>query len=551
MAWRCLAPLLLSGLLSLAIAAPPSPPGAPLNTDEQTLRDAGLRTDPDALLSLLRSTTEDCTPERLREFVQQLGDESFEVRRTAAERLTALRGRAVPALRAAREDADPEVRRLADDCLRRIRDSVHPEWIVPAARLIAQRRPRGAVPVLLDALPALGGHEVTDALHEALAALATTDGRPDPALVTALADPDPERRAGAGAALGRAGAALPEVRRLLDDRDPTVRRAVGLALAERGEREAVPALISLLDELTPNRLWKVEDILYTLARESAPPTPPGQAPAERRAYRAAWAGWWSAHGATLDMARLRPAPYLDRTLVLLLDDGKAVELDANDQPLWELGDLDKPLDVQYLPGERLLVAENGRNRVVERHRSGAVLWEQAIGSPIVAQRLPDGHTFIASQTELREVDREGTVLFTYARTGWEFYRARRLPNGEIACVLGRPRAGEGRFLRFRLPDKVLSEFPVRVGTYGGRIEVLPNGHVLVPEHFNDRVVEYDGQGNVKGQFFVRRPIVALRLSNGNTLVTLMEDNRAVEFDAAGKIIWAYQAARRVNRVLRR
>jgi outer membrane protein assembly factor BamB len=93
--------------------------------------------------------------------------------------------------------------------------------------------------------------------------------------------------------------------------------------------------------------------------------------------------------------------------------------------------------------------------------------------------------------------------------------------------------------------------PVYVQTSGGRIDVLPNGHVLVPELRNNRVVEYDSDGKPVWQVPFNEPIAAVRLANGNTLVTAFNQPRAVELDRAGKEVWEYKSDTRVTRAFRR
>ncbi len=548
MRWRRLTPLLLLGLLPALL--PTASGTASANTDEQTLRTAGLRGDPASLLAFFRARAREASSDQIEALVRRLGDDAFPAREEASRALAALAGRAVPALRRALDAPDPEVRRRADACLRRIADDARPDLVAAAARLLARHRPAGAAAALLDCLPAVADDRAVDALHDALAALAVRDGRADPAVVAALADESPARRAAAGTALARAAEPTPAVRRLLADADPLVRLHVGLALADRGERDALPALVSLLDVLPRNRLWPVEDLLYRLAGGSAPTAAPGRTPEERRAFRAAWGDWYARRGADADMARLRPEPYLDHTLVLLLDEGRAIELGADDRPLWDVAGLDRPLDVQLLPGERLLVAENGANRVTERLRGGTVLWHYAVDGPFVAQRLADGHTFIATRFEMFEVDRDGVRVLSHKRPGPEIMRATRLPDGDVVCVTNGGRGTEQRFVRQNAAGEEIRSFPVRVDTYGGRLDVRPDGRVLVPDHAGDKVVEYDAAGRETARLSAAQPIAAVRLANGNTLLTSMSQCRAVELDPAGKQVWEYRSVLRVNRALR-
>jgi outer membrane protein assembly factor BamB len=114
--------------------------------------------------------------------------------------------------------------------------------------------------------------------------------------------------------------------------------------------------------------------------------------------------------------------------------------------------------------------------------------------------------------------------------------------------------GYGRVLRIDAAGKVLSSFKITLSTplFGGRIQGLPDGHVLIPHHGEDKVVEYDSTGKLVWRVSVPQPIVATRLANGNTLVTSMSQNRAIEFDRSGKEVWEYRSSdSRVTRALRR
>jgi hypothetical protein len=470
------------------------------------------------------------------------------VRENASAQLTALGSLAAQPLKDALSHPDLEVQRRAEDCLRQIHiDSV----AFAATRLVAQRKPAGAAEVLLAYLPVAEGESVGEEVRSALAAVAVRDGKADPALAAALADGKSALRRGAAAeALAKAGTAdqLPAVRALLKDPDPAVRLRVGLALAPLKEKEAVAALIDLLAELPPEQLWKVEDLLYFLAEDKAPRLPPGDDAESRRKVRDAWAAWWKEHGAGVDLGRLakRP-PVLGHTLVVLLDAKKVIDLDAANKPRFQITDLEFPLDAQALPGDRVLVAEHGANRVTERTRDGKVVWQKDAEEPLAAQRLPGGNTFIATRTRLLEVDAAGKEVFSHSPPPGELImKAQKLPNGDIACVT----SGQ-RFLRLDARGKELLRFPVAVQTYGGKIDVLPSGRVLVPLMSSNKVVEYDVQGRPVWEVPVEQPIAAVRLPNGNTLVTTYNQFRAVELDPRGRQVWQYETNTRVTRAFRR
>jgi outer membrane protein assembly factor BamB len=349
---------------------------------------------------------------------------------------------------------------------------------------------------------------------------------------------------------------MPAVRQLLHDGDATVRMQVGLALAASGDKDALPVLIELLADLPPRETASAEDLLYHIAGPGAPAGDGTADVAARRRYRDDWKKWWEAEGAKLDLTKLHEASTpLGYTLVLLLDQGKVMELDASNQPRWTVEGLEFPLDVQYLPGDRLLSAEHNGNRVTERDvTTGKVVWEHKVSHPLVAQRLRNGNTFIASQIGLIEVNKAGTVVWEYTPSNGEvIMKAQKMRNGEVAMVT---QLGPTRFVLLSRDGKTERRgFEVKLSTSGGRIDVLPNGNVIVPENAYNRVVEMEpagAVGRVVWEAIVDSPVAAIRLPNGHTLITSMNPARgAVELNRAGKEVWTYKTDTRVTRALRR
>jgi len=70
-----------------------------------------------------------------------------------------------------------------------------------APRLVALRQPPGAAEALLAFLPSAEDEAIVGEVQATLAAVAMHDGKPEPALVQALDDKQPLRRAVAAAAL--------------------------------------------------------------------------------------------------------------------------------------------------------------------------------------------------------------------------------------------------------------------------------------------------------------------------------------------------------------
>jgi outer membrane protein assembly factor BamB len=529
------------------------------------LRSAKIPVDGAGLLSFFRKRiVEDSDRSRLQSLAAQLGDDVFQVREQASAQLVAAGTRAKSVLENASKNPDLEIAYRARDCLHRIEQGATSLIVLAAARQLVRRQPDGASEVLLAYLPSAEDESVAEEVRSGLAALAVRDGRADPVLVAALADKQAVKRAAAAVALCTTNAPeqMPAIRKLLRDPDASVRLRVALALCVVGEKEALPVLIELLAELPAQDTSAAEDLLYRLAGDKAPA---GEVAANdaaatnvaRRHYRDDWKKWWEQEGGKVDAARLELASKeLGYTLVLLLDQGKAVELDNANRPRWSVEGLDFPLDVQSLPNDRLLAAEHNGNRVTERDvKTGKVVWEYQTTHPLVAQRLPNGNTFIATQNGLSEVNQGGKVVWTYAPSNSEtIMKAQKLRNGEIAMVTS---IGVTRFVQLSRDGKTEKRsFPVNLHTSGGRIDVLPNGNVIVPENANNRVVEIEPAGpvgKVVWEVSIESPVAAARLPNGHTIITSMNPAKgAVELDRSGhKEVWSYKAETRVTRALRR
>ncbi len=533
-----------------AVAEPP---------DEEVLKDGKAPSDGPGLIEFFRQRVVHASDEgRIQGLIRQLGDDEFEKREDASLQLCGLGLRAKGLLEKALDDPDPEIAHRAGECLKQIDEGSASATTAAAIRLLARRKPDGAASALLDFLPAAGEEELVEQARLALADLAVRDGKADPALVRALGDASALKRGAAAFALGRSAVAdqLPAVRKMQQDPDPLVRYHAGMALAAAGEKSAVPALIDLLDLLPRREASRVEELLYRIA-DGKGPEPSALDREERRKYRDAWRAWWNDAAAKVDADRLAEAARTNGfTLIILLDQGRVVELDSANHVRLDVGQLNFPLDAQLLPDDHVLAAEHNGNRVTERDATGKVVWEQPIDMPLAAQRLPNGNTFIATQQQLIEVKPDGTEVSSYSPpTGEVVMKAQKLADGKIAMVVQAPTAvGTATNARFVLLDAKSKEertFSVALHYSGGRIDVLPNGNVLIPEADDNRVVELDPRGNLVWEAPADQPIAAVRLANGDTLVTTFADHRAIELDRDGHVVWEARRDSRVTRAFRR
>jgi outer membrane protein assembly factor BamB len=285
-----------------------------------------------------------------------------------------------------------------------------------------------------------------------------------------------------------------------------------------------------------------------------PSAPLGDDRDTRDKCKAAWHAWWKAHEKKIDLAKLEEAPkMLNRTLIVLLDQASVLELGPDNQPRWQVKGLVFPLDAQMIDDDRFIVAEYHGNRVTERNTRGEVLWQKAVQGPLAAQRLPNGNTFIATDHQLLEFDKneKQVVNISFENEGRKIMKAMKLPGGEIACMLA-----DSRIVRYDATGKELHTFDITLGMrlFGGRVHMLPTGRVLVPHHAEGKVVEYDSKGKIVWEVPFEQPIAAVRLPNGHTMITSMNAAiGAVEVDRAGREVWSYrhESNTRVTRAIKR
>jgi HEAT repeat protein len=510
-----------------------------VKADEEIVRAAGVRVDNISLLDFFRRRT--LNPQsrsRIAALVGRLGHDNFELRQKASAQLVRIGPVAAPLVRKALSAPDAEVRHRATRVWRRISAGPGPGVYAAVARLLAARKTPGAATTLLAYLPC-ADETLLDDLRSALTAVAVRDGKPAPALLRALNGTESVGRGAAAEALARAGnsALRARVRKLYRDKEPSVRLRVALTFFSLREKDAVPVLIALLTELSRDEAWQAEEALYQLAGDQAPTAALGKESPKQ--VRKSWEDWWRQHGARVDLARLdRVRPFLGYTLVAQQDiqmstKGKVLELDRGGKPRWQIEGINSPLAVEALPARRVLVVENGGNRVTERDLKGKVLWEKYIPGPVAAQRLSNGHTFIATHTQVVEVDRAGKVVFSHTPPNRaKIIGARRLRSGQVVYL-----TNPGSLTRLDATGKVIKTFRVgRVSFFASSFHVLPSGHVVVPCYIDNKVVEYDGNGKAVWEAAANCPTSAFRLPNGNTLVCCAIARVLSEVNRAGKEI---------------
>jgi hypothetical protein len=293
---------------------------------------------------------------------------------------------------------------------------------------------------------------------------------------------------------------------------------------------------------------EAESVLYQLAGDSAPKTPAGMEPAEKKKCRDAWAAWWKVNAARVDLGRLQERPWYGYTLICENFKNRVYEIDRRGKERWSIDNVQNPVDAIVLPGNRVLIAECRANRVTERDFKGNILWQKQVPMPINVQRLPNGNTFIATyQGAIREVDRAGKEIYVTKNIPGNLQSAYRLRSGSLLYL-----TQEGECGVVDTSGKRLKNFDIpHIRSDVGSVDLSPNGRILVAQHQRNKVVEYDAEGKKLLEVDAPQGATATGLPNGHILVASFQSQRAYELDRAGKIVWEHKNAGHVYRVRRR
>ena len=182
---------------------------------------------------------------------------------------------------------------------------------------------------------------------------------------------------------------------------------------------------------------------------------------------------------------------------------------------------------------------------------GAAQWEYHGGSRD-GFVLPNGNVLIAFADRVEEVTRDKQIVFTYKRSkeNGEIGTAQRLYNGTtLVTELGaRP-----RLLEVSPQGNIVLDVPLQPETDNVHMQTrkarqLKRGNVLVPHLLAYAVTEYSPEGKVVrvfktdldelgGRKAENWPFTAIRLDNGNTLVSLTHGNKVAEFNQLGEVVW--------------
>lgn len=182
---------------------------------------------------------------------------------------------------------------------------------------------------------------------------------------------------------------------------------------------------------------------------------------------------------------------------------------------------------------------------------GQALWEYR-GGTRDGFVLPNGNVLIAFSDRVEEVTRDKQVVFSYQRSkeNGEIGTTQRLYNGNtLITELG----VKPRLLEVNPKGEIALEVPLQPETDNVHMQTrmarqLRNGNYLVPHLLAFAVKEYTPEGKIVrvfktdfaelgGRAAENWPFTAIRLDNGNTLVSLTHGNKVAELNIQGEIVW--------------
>ena len=209
-------------------------------------------------------------------------------------------------------------------------------------------------------------------------------------------------------------------------------------------------------------------------------------------------------------------------------DNRVLLVDQRGNIVWQYGkfgvtgagadQLNTPVQNTYLTlsdGEaHVLITDQGNNRIIEvRLSDKGIVWEyDGLNSPNAAELLANGNVLISDENNNQALEvthvygSASSVVHTYTQAGG---------------------------------------VPFNTVAFASR---LPNGHTLITDAGNSRIVETDEAGDVFWLFITNTragsnaapaPTRAVRLASGNTLISDQFNDQVIAVDSDGNIVAAY------------
>jgi outer membrane protein assembly factor BamB len=207
--------------------------------------------------------------------------------------------------------------------------------------------------------------------------------------------------------------------------------------------------------------------------------------------------------------------------------------------------------VQTGTPHRFLAADYSKKLIAIVNAKGEIEWQAPIQDTHEAWLLPSGNIlFQTSWTNIVEMTPQKKIVWQYNAAEMngnhgkrvEVHGFQRLADGVTMIA----ESGPGRIIEVDRDGGLLKEIPLKLDKPDAHrdtrlVRKLPNGHYLVCHEGDAAVREYDAAGKVVWEKKVGSAVYcAVRLKNGNTLITAGNGNRVLEVDKDGKEVWSVE-----------
>lgn len=186
----------------------------------------------------------------------------------------------------------------------------------------------------------------------------------------------------------------------------------------------------------------------------------------------------------------------------------------------------------------ILFSEHVHDRVAIMNKAGDIVWEYPVPHPQDVWMLPNGNILTTYYQGVREVTRDKQVVWEYTtETPNEIPNCQPLPDGNTLIGI----VGECRLIEVNRQGEMVHEVKLSTTEETPHAQFrmcrkTPEGTYLVPFTAEGAVREYDGNGNIIREFPRRpSPVCAIRLENGNTLITA--DRAVTEYAPDDRVVW--------------
>jgi HEAT repeat protein len=410
--------------------------------------------------------------------------------------------------------------------------------VTPALiRLITLVRPANAIEIILAYIPSCNDDNIQDLLGECLGLYLNDQNTPPPALIAASTSSIEEIRTFAGRVLAQSPNEIAQktCTTLLSDSSVRVRFEVARESIKNQNKSAIPVLIEMMTKVPAEKAEAIDQTLRAIAKDKSP-----ESKNDSKVDAAAWNTWWQKEGTQLVLTPgFKNQEALKNFLVVESfnqekKSGRVFLVTPSGKTLWEITNLSNPTDALLLPNNKILITEQGANRITERDTKGNISWEKSVTNPFHSQRLSNGNIFIASRNKIVEVGRNGNEIFSFSYPNETILAACKTRTNEYALL-----SYNGVFLKLDSKGNEVSKsripFPTNFGINGGAI--TQNDRVLVSIPTLNKIMEFNFSGQSTWESTITMPGIPTKLLNGNVVAPSLNGSKIVEIQMDGKIIY--------------